>query len=225
MNIEETLLKCKGFNFEPLPSYMNLITEFSNNDLKKPISDLRKYKLIPYKDLEKGIWILLGLYNFADNGIKQSKWITIEVGSSNDIIAEIRECINNMKSIEGRITKGANFYPDSELFTHPTYMTKECCKYRMIKETFSQFKWYQINPSEYLRNISSSISENIPLLFEGIQFNIINFIESHIAFTYKPLTWNPAPQTKGNKEAMLIKIFQDHKNEKLKIEKNEILFS
>ena len=214
MNLEETLLKCNGFDFKHLPSYMNLIIEFSNNDLKK-------YKLTTCKHLEKGIWILLGLYNYADN---KSKWITIEVGSSNDIIAEIRECISNMNSIQGEIKKGSYFYPDSELFTHPTYATKECCKYRTIKDTFSEFKWYQIEPYEYLKIISPSYEEGKPLLYDKKELDIINFIESHISFSYKPLFWNPAPQTYGNQEAMLIKIFCDHAKQELKIENNEIVF-
>ena len=190
--------QCTKIKLKPCPTYLKQISHFSPDDINKAKIDVNKYNYLNH-DI-KGIWTLMGL--------NQNKWLCLEVGSSYDIKSEIKSALGCMESTINRVYKDSEFYKGAKLFPFLEFSDKASCKYRAVKEFFREFIWFEIDPYKYVDSIGirKKHEEKNIVQIENEEVGIINFVEVHFAFTHKALLWNPAPQTNGNKEKVVLSI-------------------
>lgn len=204
MKREEAIRKCPPIILDPCPTYLKLISDFSSNEIPKAKREIDTYEPLNYENI-KGVWILVGYIDFC------KKWICLEVGSSSNIKSEIRSALGCMESVKKEVYKDSEFYKGAELFPFVEFSDRISCKYRAITEFCSRFRYFEIDPYSYIKTkMKKKISQNKnEVCFKNEIVGIVNFVEVHFAFIHKALLWNPAPQTNGNKEKIVLGILNN----------------
>ena len=159
--------------------HLRMICEFSNIDENQ----IRNFK-ISNSNKKKRLWTIFGTERDKE-GLK-----CLQVGSSNNIVSEIREILRAMISIPEKKLISTRFHEDVYEFT--TYVDKASVKYRHIYERYNTFILYEIEVEGYLKDVD----------IKG--YDKVNYAEVKFAFDNKALLWNEAPPTKGNKEREIL---------------------
>ena len=169
-------------------NYLNILCSFS--DLEK--EDITN--LVKYQDYEKRkrLWAIFG--KRRDN----KDWICLQVGSSVDIVQELRSILRLMIARPEVKKISTQFQKDA--YTFYLHKDKTSVKYRSVYRMCEEFDVYEIKVDSYIGN------EDIG------QYDKINYAEVKFAYEHKAWLWNPAPQTNGNKEQEILKLFlKEHK--------------
>lgn len=176
---------CRKLNLN-MPNYIKCICRFTKdtiNSAKKKIKD-NTY----IGDDEKRVWAL-----FGRDG---EDWFCLEVGSSNNIQAEILSNLQSMQQEPKEVWKGAYFHKDEQLFAFQTYMDRASCKYRGMLKLCEEFCWCEIDIDSYKR--VNQLPEDMKI------DDITNYVEVKFAYDTKALFWNPSPATNGNQEKAIL---------------------
>ena len=132
-----------------------------------------------YKDIEnkcknKNAWAMYGSNN-------EEKWICLEVGSSKDIIKELKYDLDCMveKSISNK--EISSYYHESIYERNQDYILTDAIhqKYQLIRDNFEYIRIYTINNDTMINDS------------EKYRLNDYQIAEVHYAKMTKALLWNP----------------------------------
>lgn len=166
-----------------------VITDFNQLKTKSEANKINR-SLLKYEEYDKGgVWMLLGY-------VGENDWRCVEVGSSSNIINEIRGIILDMVNESYLVYKDSLFHSEKPLFEFRTYSEKTNWKYRRINSLFDRLAFIEINVEEYLRDVDIG------------EYNQIDYTEVRLAFETKALTWNPAPNIKKQEIEILRDIYE-----------------
>lgn len=161
--------------------YMSLLCEFHNLE-KIEINTIISPE---NKKEEKRLWAIFGKS-------KESNCLhCLQVGSSKNIISEIKGILRLMISKPEKIKISTAFHKD--VYDFCTYMDKPSVKYRNLYKKYYDFSIYEIEVDIYLEGVDIKA------------YDKVNFAEVKFAFENKAILWNPAPATYGNKEQEIYK--------------------
>lgn len=190
-------MTCYTWKGNNMDSYSK-ICDFSIKDIVTAIRTVENYEYIDNNaECTKKLWVLFGKKEYEDD------WICLELGSSDNIISEIKGIIKLLDSKQSIVYKDSEFHKGEKIFEFMSYSDRTSCKYRSIAQKFDNLCFYEVNVANYCDK--DSLFNNIKHKMRDSIINKVNYAEVKIAFDTKALYWNPAPATIYNQEKIILK--------------------